>query len=181
MKPLKQFIVEQLEPTILKNMKVTYDCTKEYLTISVPEQYSENDMQIYIQDRFLKYLPSDGQYSERFFGKNAANIDDAYFEYDSFSKTGIDSYSGPIDIEWDSQYDESKKDAKLAVFKISRLTYTILFNEFEIMSNNDGKDANALVDKIMKATESSDLNKYPIGIRYNSKKTEYDKKDELEK
>ena len=179
--PLRQFITEQLEPVTLKDVKITYDAKKEYLTFSVPETYSENDFQIYIGDRFLDDLPSGPDKAGKFFGKNAEHIDDAYFEYESYSKTSEESYSGDIDIEWDSKYDESKKDSKLSIYKLKRMTYSILFDEFEIMSNNRGDDTDALVEKICKATESSELNEYPIDIVFNKKKTEYEKIDKIEK
>lgn len=178
---LKNFIYEQLEPTTIKNVKVVYDARKEYLAFSVPETYSENDLQIYLGDRFLDDLPSGPDKAGRFFGKNAENIDDAYFEYESYSKTSEELYSGDIDIEWDSKYDESKKDTKLSVYKIKKLTYNILFNEFEIMSNNRGDDAEYLIEKIFKATESSELNKYAIDIVFNRQKTEFEKIDNIEK
>ena len=180
MKPLKTFIVEQLEPTKIENVKITYAAVKERLAFTVPETYSENDFMIYLQDRFEDDMPTGEKYRDRFFGKNAANIDDAYFEYESFTKSTEDSYSHDIDVEWDSKYDESKKDTKLAVIEARKLTFNILFNEFELMSNNNGDDADALIENVCKASESSELNKYPFEIKYDSSKTEYEKIDNLE-
>lgn len=180
MKSLKHFINEQLESSKIKNVKIVYKASNDRLVFEVPETYSENDFMIYLQDRFDDEMPSGEKYRDRFFGKNAAHIDDAYFEYDSFTKTSKDSYSHDIDIEWDSKYDESKKDAKLAVIETRKLTFNILFDEFELMSNNNGDDTDALIEKVCKASESSELNKYPFKITYDSSKTEYEKIDDLE-
>jgi len=181
MKPLKKFLNEQLESSFIKNVKIVYTAYKDSLAFTVPETYSENDFMIYLQDRFDNDMPSGDQYRDRFFGKNAANIDDAYFEYTSFTKTSKDSYSHSIDVEWDSKYDESKKDTDLAVIEVRGLTFNILFDEFEIMSNNNGEDIAYLIEKICKASESSTLNKYPIEIIYDASKTEYEKIYNLEK
>lgn len=180
MKSLKNFITEQLEPTKLKNVKIVYKAYNDRLAFTVPETYSENDFMIYLQDRFDDEMPSGEKYRDRFFGKNASNIDDAYFEYESFTKSTEESYSHNIDIEWDSKYDESKKNVKLAVIETRKLTFNILFDEFELMSSNNGDDADKLIENICKASESSELNKYPFEIRYDSSNTEYEKIDDLE-
>ena len=181
MKSLKSFLNESLDATTIKNVKIVYKAKKDRLSFTVPETYSENDFQIYLQDRFGDEMPSGEDFRDRFFGKNAQNIDDAYFEYSTFTKTSQDSYKNSIDIEWDSQYDENKKDSKMSVIEIRNLIFTILFDEFELMSSNNGDDADFLIEKICKASESSDLNKYPIDILYDRSRTKYEKIDNLEK
>lgn len=181
MKHLRKFLNEKLEPTHAENLKLVFKAKKDKLSFSVPETYSENDFQIYLNDRFLDDFPSGPDNANRFFGKNAENIDDAYFEYKSFTKMSLDAYNSEVDVEWDSKYDESKKDTKLSVYVVSKLSYTILIDDFELMSNNNGDDIDTLIEKVGNATESSELNKYPIDIVFSKEDTEYEKTNKLEK
>ena len=85
---LKQHIYDALEDkdTIeVKNLVVTW-ITKDKTYVESPEKYSESDLQIYLDDIMLDELPGGKTYAEKFFGKNADNIVDAYLAYDSMEE-----------------------------------------------------------------------------------------------
>ena len=71
MKTLTKFILEKFEKNTLKNLKVVYDVQPEKITLEVPENYSESQIQIYLGYRFYESLPAAQDNVRRLFGKNA--------------------------------------------------------------------------------------------------------------
>lgn len=168
MKSLKKFIKEQYETTKIQNVKAVFDIFPEEFYLNAPENYSESDLQIYLCDVLLKELPADNNDKfKKLIGKNYDNINDAYFEYDKFEHLNedIQEYS----LKWDPYYDEKNK-SELNTFKLTKLKYIILFDEFEILSEGDIKET---LNNIFAQLDSSRINKYPVDIKYNPDKLEY--------
>lgn len=167
MKSLEEFIKEQMNnesKITFKNLRIPYSCPAN-LYIEAPETYSESDLMIYIDDKFLKQLPGSEENAEKFFGQQAKNIQDVYFEYDS-----VDVAMGSnqkADITWDESYDESiDEDSKTQIYQFKNLRYVIEFSEFDIEASDD-KEAKELLDTIINSTVSNNENKYDITISIN--------------
>ena len=170
MKSLKQFIKEEYEANKVENLKLVFNVKPEEFYLNAPETYSESDIQIYIGDVLLKELPADNDKYSKLLGKNVENINDAYFEYDKFEHMQ-DSDVDEFNLEWDQYYDEKHNEDKLDVYKITNLRYVIMFDEFEILDDSD--DTRKTLDEIFHKLDSSNINKYPVEIEYDSKQLEY--------
>ena len=122
MKTLKQFICEAVDIYRLNEVEATYFIQPDEIILQVPETYSESDIQIYIDDKWLNKLPSSQDYADNFFGINADSISDVHFEYDTFEHIDIEPKEY---IEWDADYDSktSNDDLKLEYFKLKNLKY----------------------------------------------------------
>ena len=172
MKSLQNFILESVEIYRLNEVIATYFVQPDEIILQAPETYNESDIQIYIDDLWLKELPSDEQYSEKFFGVNKDSITDAHFEYDSYEHLSVE----PKDyIEWDTKYDQNQKDdIKLEYFKIKNLKYIITFDRFDLTDVDDNTVKQKLID-IFKSSESNYQNKYPIEIKFDDYSLKYRK------
>lgn len=173
MKTLVQFLKEALDVYRLNEVVATYLVQPEEIIIQAPETYQENDIQAYMDDKWLVKLPSFEDYSEKFFGTNNESIIDVYFEYDTFEHIDIE----PRDyIEWDPKLDSKKtdKDTKLDYFKITNLKYVISFDRFDLVGVDDDTVKDKLID-IFKAAESNKVNKWPIEIMFDEENLEYRK------
>ena len=174
MKNITTFIREAYDSNSIASVKVVFDVKPEEFYISAPETYSESDIQIYLGDRLLPDLPADNDKYEKLFGKNKDKINDVYFEYDKFEhiQDDVDKYEDKLSLEWDAYYDEKAKDATLNIFKITKLHYIILFDEFEVLDDTD--DVKEVLDEIFVAMNSNDANKYPVEIEYNKDLLEFE-------
>lgn len=172
MKDLVKFIKESVNVYRLNKVIAEYLVQPEELIFQAPETYSESDIQIYIEDKYLNEMPSYTEYADKFFGANADNIIDVHFEYDSFSHVDVE----PKDyIEWDSKYDSKiSKDAKLEYFKLSNIKYIIEFDRFDMENVTDDDVKDKLID-IFKTSESNDANKWPLEIIFNEDTLEFRK------
>lgn len=178
MKTLTQFIKESFikeennEELSINNVIVRYDCPS-ILFIQVPLNYSESDIQIYLDDKLLNKLPGSLELSKKFFGKNSENITDVYFEYNSISQAmGKDQ---KVDLLWDEKYDNNVKDSsELVVYQISNLKYTIEFDKFSFINNNNDTNVIEILKKILQTTVSNSINKYPIEISLNNSNITFD-------
>lgn len=171
MKTLLTYIIESgYKNYRLNNVKVIYDCPKD-LYIQVPNSFSEDNIQLYLDDRFLIDMPSGVNYVDEFFGTNADNIADVYFEYESCKEIE----NKKPDIEFDSKYnnDESEDD-NLIVYHITNLKYVIIFDRFDILNGNDDNVKDTL-DSIFNRTVSNNINEYPFEITLDTKNIEYSK------
>ena len=170
---LKQHIYDALEDkdTVeVKNLVVTW-ITKDKVYVESPEKYSESDLQIYLDDIMLDELPGGKTYSEKFFGKNADNIVDAYLAYDSMEEA-MGEEQEP-DLKWDSRYDSKiNSEDKLHVVCINNLKYVLVFEKFELINTDSASIKSDIID-IMTTTNSNYTNKYPIEITFDSKNIEY--------
>lgn len=174
MRGLREFIFERFDLKKLENVKVSYDVLPEVIYLEAPDNYSESDIQIYLNDVAAKNMPTSQSNASRLFGKNAKNIDDAYFEYEKFEHiTDSDTSKYEITIEWDKQYDQSKTDKTMNLYKITNLKYIVLFSDFEIYCELDDQIPETM-EKIFRATDSDKVNDYKMSIKYNKELTEYD-------
>lgn len=174
MKNITRFIREAYDSNSISNVKVVFDIKPEEFYINVPETYSESDIQIYLGDRLLPELPADNDKYSKLFGKNKDKINDVYFEYDKFEhiQESSEKYEDKLSLEWDAYYDDKAKDATLDIFKITKLHYIILFDEFEILDDSD--DVKETINGIFTAMNSNDANEYPVEIEYNEDLLEFD-------
>lgn len=173
MKNLSQYIKESYDKFSVNDLKVVFDVLPEVYTLTAPETYSESDLQIYLGDVILAKLPSEDERYQKLFGKNINNINDAYFEYEKFEHSSDTYEDEQINLKWDSHYDENKKDVKLNMFKLTKLKYIILFDSFELLDNSD--DIDKILNEIFSKMDSSDINDYPVTIKYNPDELEYSK------
>lgn len=173
MKSLVQFIREAVDTYRLNEVEATYLVQPEEIILQAPETYQESDVQQYMDDMWLNKLPSNEDYSEKFFGTNYDSIIDVHFEYDTFTHIDIE----PKDyIEWDAKFDLKKtnKEAKLDYFKITNLKYIITFDRFDLVGVDDDTVKDKLVD-IFRAAESNKLNEWPIEIMFDEENIQYRK------
>jgi len=176
MKSFKHYILEELDTYRVKDLVVPYkvisDTNKDYLIFKVPDIYSEDDFQIYLQDLYLKDLPGDESHIGDFFGKNISNLFDVLFEYEKYIK----SYQNPGHfIDFDINYDDKVKDNKdieFAYVKLIKLRYILKFDEFDLNSENLDNIQNDLIT-IFKNCESNDKNKWGLTIKLDEENIEY--------
>ncbi len=176
MKSLKQFVKEineAVEIYRLSSVIAKFFVQPDEIMFQAPETYSESDIQIYIDDKWLNELPTADKYAKKFFGVNKDSIIDAHFEYDSFEHLSVEPKEY---IEWDVKYDSKnvKDDVKLEYFKIRNLKYIIEFDTFDLTNASDDTVKDKLVE-IFKAVESNNYNKYPIEITFDEDSLEYRK------
>ena len=172
MKDFKTYIKEEYSKFEIKDLKVIFDILPEVFYINAPSTYSESDIQIYLTDTLLSKLPSEDEKYQKLLGKNKDNIGDAYFEYERFEHIN-DNRDVELSLKWDKHYDENVKDEDLNVFKLTKLKYIILFDSFQLLDDSD--DIDKILNEIFNKLDSSDINEYPVEIKYNSEETEYSK------
>lgn len=167
MKSINQYIIEALENKRLNEVVVKYDCNPSDFYVQCPDSFQENDVVQYMNDKLLNELPSSQKYSETFFGKNADNIYDTYFEYDGFEKSDSDEKPN---LEWDPHYSVKKMNDgdELVSYCVKNLTYTIKFDRFDLenVSNNNVQE---ILNKIFNATVSNEANQYPVELTLDDK------------
>lgn len=185
MKRLTDYIKEENEQSALDiykiyNLVAKYNCHPTKLTESdiiifeAPDNWNEDDIQQYLQDRFFSYLPGNEKFSDNFFGVNKDNIFDIYFEYEKFEH--IDKIGNNIDIKFSSEYSRTKNDSEdLGCFKLTNLKYVIKFEEFDLTNIDDDYNAKEEIIKIFKNAESNSLNNYPLYIKFDAYHIEYQK------
>lgn len=176
MKKLSDFIKESYEDKFITNVKVVFNVSPEEFYINAPETYSESDIQIYLIDRLLPELPSEDRKYSKLLGKNDKNISDSYFEYDKFEHfSKDDSTDVELNLEWEKEYDENN-DEVLDIFKFTKLKYIITFDEFEYKDDDNSNDEDT-INKIFSKFDSSNINKYPVEIKFEPSLLEYDEKE----
>ena len=165
MKNLTQYIFEALTEKVYNSVKIQYDGPTD-LFIQIPENYTESDIAIYLDDTLLPKLPGSDTNKTKFFGINAQYISDRYFQYDSIT---LSTSENPIiNIEFDSHYNQNiNTDTKLVVYQIKNLKYILQFDKF-ILKNINDKNINDIINSLFKATESNINNKYPIELSLNN-------------
>ena len=143
--------------------------------VEVPKSYSESDLQIYLDDKFLNSLPGGKDTNpDKQFGKaNADNISDAHFEYArimpvSSVDDGIRNDEG-VYFPWDTSYDKTLgTDVELRTMNIKNLIYILLFNKFELKFVTEETFSDKLNEIIAASiNELKNGNKLPFDITYN--------------
>jgi len=171
MKSLKSFIFEEYNTYRVKNLEVTYlvNPDDDNIVFKVPEIYSEDDFQIYLQDMYLKELPGSEDYAKDFFGINSDKIYDVLFEYDKYEKSDESTANF---VEFDINYDNKTKDQNLVFVTLEGLRYIIKFDEFDIKAENIEDTEKTLID-IFKRCETSKENNWPLDIKLDEKNLKY--------
>ena len=174
MKSLLKFILEEFETFKVKQLEVTYNVKyndNDYIIFKVPEIYSEDDFQIYIQDLYLKELPGSEDYTEDFFGKNASNIYDVLFEYDKYEKS--DEFKDEDFVDYDTNYDNKvNDDTEFTYVRLENLRYIIKFDEFELKEESLENIKEGII-KIFKRCNTSEENDWPLDIELDEENINY--------
>lgn len=169
MKSIISYITEAIEQNVqddffkVKNLKVIYS-TNGQTTIEVPTSYSENDMQIYLDDTLLNKLPCSTDNTKEAIGDNYNEISDAYFTYSKFNASN--DIPPKIDLKYDIHYDQKAPKDRL-YYTLEDLKYIIEFSEFNL-KNIDESKIKEEIESIFKSFESNNENKYPIEIKFES-------------
>ena len=170
MKTLAQYLNEATEMvTKVPNLVVTYKAEIPNLTVKVPNNYSEDDLQIYLDDLFLDKLPGSTEDSKKLLGDNIDELNDAYFEYDKYEAS--DKEPDVLNVDWDPKYGDNKDVDTYSYYTLKNLKYKLQFSEFNLNNTDDGTITEQLID-IFKTLESNETNKYPLNIKLD--KVEYD-------
>ncbi len=166
---------EEYNDKIISELKVVYDVMPEEFFIQCPSSYEETDIQQYLDDALLEKLPSNPDDGQKFWGDNMNNLNDAYFEYDKFEHLKTDESVDDINLEWDEHFSSKKMkdDDTMDMFKITKLKYILLFDEFKLMYDEDNDDIEEVIGNLFKTAETNNDNEYPVEIQYNEKETSY--------
>jgi len=172
MKNLNEYIFEKFELYGVKNLEVVYDINIKdpYIEFEIPENFSEDDFQIYIQDMFFNDLPGSDSLSEKYFGKNKKYLIDSFFEYDKFEKDNeskSDNY-----IELDSKLITNKDTSTTNFVRIYGLRYVLSFDTFEYKCE-DVNDTKKTLINIFSQCELNKINKFPLNLTLNKDKLSY--------
>lgn len=175
MKSLIQFIKESYDVYQLKEITVKYTINPEDYIVQGPKSYSEDDITIYMGDKLFNNIPSSEDNAKKFFGKNAENIFDVYFEYDGF-EYNEDLNDKKPNLEWDAHYDKNlnNDDVELINFVFKNIKLVIKFDKFEIQYG-EGDDIKQTLETIFMATVSNDQNKYDLTLTLDPNNIEYKK------
>lgn len=170
MRTLKDYINEsillevgniQLKTVNLEDVKVIYDGPIEYY-IQAPINYSESDLQIYLEDVLLPKLPGSMSNASKYFGANADSISNRYIEYDSIVLS--EGNAPRIDLNWDSTDGEVQQNAELVVFQVKNLKYVIEFDTFKLQNVTED-NYNSKLESIFMASIPSDVDGLSLPIR----------------
>ena len=157
---IKSFIKEALDKvTKVRNLIVTYRVVPDVVTIALPSNYSESDMQIYIDDKCLDDFPGSNDKSKEVLGNNIDEINDAYFEYKKFEAS--DKPSDKVTLEWDPKYDANNTLDTFTYYTLHDLKYILDFSEFNLKNvDNVGEE----LRKIFETFNSGETTNYPLQI-----------------
>lgn len=174
MKRLSDYIYESIDVLRLNEVTIKYTVNPEEYIVQVPNSYSEDDTTIYMGDKLFTNCPSSEDHANDFFGKNADNIFDVYFEYDGFEHNDSLNDKSP-NLEWDAHYDKNvSEDAELINYKFDNLMLVIKFDRFD-MTNTDEYHIKETLEKIFMATVSNDYNEYNLDLSLKPENIEYKK------
>ena len=157
---IKAFIKEALDKvTKVKNLIVTYKVVPDVVTIALPSNYSESDMQIYIDDKCLDDFPGSNDKSKEILGNNIDEINDAYFEYKKFEAS--DKPSDKVTLEWDPKYDANNTLDTFTYYTLHDLKYILDFSEFNLKNVDNVEEE---LRKIFETFNSGETTNYPLQI-----------------
>lgn len=157
---IKAFIKEALDNiTKVKNLIVTYKVVPDVVTIVLPSNYSESDMQIYIDDKCLDDFPGSNDKSKEVLGNNIDEINDAYFAYKKFEAS--DKPSDKVTLEWDPKYDANNTLDTFTYYTLHDLKYILDFSEFNLKNVDNVEEE---LRKIFETFNSGETTNYPLQI-----------------
>jgi hypothetical protein len=64
----------------LNEVIVKYNVVPEDYIVQAPNTYTEDNITLFMADKLFNNVPSSADNADKFFGKNAENIFDVYFE-----------------------------------------------------------------------------------------------------
>lgn len=157
---IKSFIKEALDKvTKVRNLIVTYRVVPDVVTIALPSNYSESDMEIYLDDKCLDEFPGSNEQSKKVLGNNIDEINDAYFEYKKFEAS--DKPSDKVTLKWDPKYDANNTLDTFTYYTVHDLKYILDFSEFNLKNvDNVGEE----LRKIFETFNSGETTNYPLQI-----------------
>lgn len=164
MKSLVSFIKEKLESTTeISNLEIIYTTETGDLLIQVPDNYNEDNIQMYLDDACMPNMPSDPKNSKELFGEeNANNIVDAYFQYEELL-IPEDSTVKP-QVEWNKRYDTKQdRNALLMTYSLKNFEYHVLFDKFEV--NNSDLELEEILKDLFMSTESNKIHPWAFTIK----------------
>lgn len=181
MKSLVSYILEEYSKDIrVNNLKVTWQVRdpenyKGEVLIQVPEDYSDDDIDNYLNDLLLEKMPSNKDLAEQFFNVNKDNIIDARFEYDH--KGCMRENKNHVTFEYDSNIDNKQKgsDDNLVRYTFIGLKFIMEFDYFDVINIEDDGLQDDLFN-IFKQTVSSKTVQYfddVIKLSLDEKDLEY--------
>lgn len=184
MKSLVQFLLESENQIIMVNdLKATWEISDSKgndVTIRVPQDYSDDDIQQYVNDLLLESMPSDDDLAKEYFGANADDIVDANIEYDEAKQTDDKDVTIDFDSSLDDKYKGNEDDFKS--IKLVGLRLVVMFDKLDVMNTSEDTLSEDLLE-LFKRTESSDNVKYMNGkimLKIEEKDLEFDEtKNEL--
>lgn len=157
---IKTFIKEALDDvTKVKNLIVTYKVVPDVVTIALPSNYSESDMQIYLDDKCLDVFPGSSEQSKNVLGNNIDEINDAYFEYKKFEAS--DKPSDKVTLKWDPKYDANNTLDTFTYYTVEELKYILDFSEFNLKNVDNIEEE---LRKIFETFNSGETTDYPLQI-----------------
>ena len=159
MKDIKTFITESMSALKLKNVRVIYRVIPDIFTVGVPNNYSESDMQVYLDDKCLDEFPGSNDQSKKVLGNNIDEINDAYFEYKRFEAS--DKPSDKVTLEWDPKYDANNTLDTFTYYTVEELKYILDFSEFNLKNVDNIEEG---LRKIFETFNSGETTDYPLQI-----------------
>lgn len=148
--------------TIINDLEVTYTTKSGSLYIQVPENYTEDNIQLYLDNISSTDMPGNDEDGPELFGQeNYEQLIDVYFSYDRLT-IPEDATIKP-DVEWDKRYDNKQDpNAKLTLYSIDNIQYILRFEKFIVDTMNKNLD-NILKD-LFKNSESNSIHPWLFEI-----------------
>ncbi len=157
---IKAFIKEALDKvTKVRNLIVTYKVVPDVVTIALPSNYSEADMEVYLDDKCLDEFPGSNDQSKKVLGNNIDEINDAYFEYKKFEAS--DKPSDKVTLKWDPKYDANNTLDTFTYYTVYDLKYILDFSEFNLKNVDNVREE---LRKIFETFNSGKTTNYPLQI-----------------
>lgn len=172
MKSLKEYVTEQSNEFTLRNLRVIYKGPSEF-SIEVPVSYDESDIQIYIEDTLMRFMPggNDDHKADRLFGKNVKNIVDSHIEFESVSyKTNSEA-----DMPWDTSYDARLNDREKKTAILKNISFILEFSEFAMRGVTD-ETIDSKLYEIMSQYADNDIKDALLTLSLNAADITYDGK-----
>lgn len=166
MKTLTRYIAEKYENYRLTEVAVKFGVKGDIFIVEVPESYTEDSIQTYLDDTIISRTFVGPDYSQEILGTNADNVVDAYFEYSGMEDTALGA-----DLRFDSKYAETNSSDKLKNVKFSDFKFVVRFDRFDILNGSADTVEEALIDVFKMCV--SDEYQWPIKLTFDPKDIEY--------